>query len=159
MHTKVMCCCGAYVAAVSHLHTAHAQLRLYSLTLCEHPLSMCAHANYCSNCAGGMGAYAPAPCLTPGLSKVCAAVCQQTVEAMAKEVHICDLPFVVRHVQTLFLLLVVVTAVCACVCSVLRTQTYAVVITVSARMRYYAQLLLTHTLLMLSIVLTNTNDY
>jgi phosphoribosylamine-glycine ligase len=34
-----------------------------------------------------MGAYAPAPCLTPGLSKVCAAVCQQTVEAMAKEVH------------------------------------------------------------------------
>jgi Phosphoribosylglycinamide synthetase, ATP-grasp (A) domain len=50
---------------------------------------ICAH-NYGLNtkCAGGMGAYAPAPCLTPGLSKICAAVCQQTVEAMAKEVQL-----------------------------------------------------------------------
>jgi phosphoribosylamine-glycine ligase len=35
---------------------------------------------------GGMGAYAPAPCLTPALAKECADVCQRTVEAMAKEV-------------------------------------------------------------------------
>ncbi|KAG5180275.1 phosphoribosylglycinamide synthetase [Tribonema minus] len=34
---------------------------------------------------GGMGAYAPAPCLTPALARECAAVCQRTVEAMAKE--------------------------------------------------------------------------
>ncbi|CAM9589850.1 unnamed protein product, partial [Discosporangium mesarthrocarpum] len=34
---------------------------------------------------GGMGAYAPAPCLTPELAKECHAICQATVEAMARE--------------------------------------------------------------------------
>ncbi|CAM9635769.1 unnamed protein product, partial [Phaeothamnion confervicola] len=34
---------------------------------------------------GGMGAYAPAPCLTPGLRKECAAVVRRTVAAMAQE--------------------------------------------------------------------------
>lgn len=34
---------------------------------------------------GGMGAYAPAPCLTPRLARECAEICQATVTAMAKE--------------------------------------------------------------------------
>lgn len=34
---------------------------------------------------GGMGAYAPAPCLTPRLARECAAICQKTVTAMAAE--------------------------------------------------------------------------
>eukprot|EP00752_Nemacystus_decipiens_P006955 g6241.t2 len=34
---------------------------------------------------GGMGAYAPAPCLTPRLARECAQICQSTVTAMAAE--------------------------------------------------------------------------
>lgn len=34
---------------------------------------------------GGMGAYAPAPCLTPRLARECAQMCQSTVTAMAAE--------------------------------------------------------------------------
>ncbi|CAM9607186.1 unnamed protein product [Ectocarpus fasciculatus] len=34
---------------------------------------------------GGMGAYAPAPCLTPRLARECAEICQSTVTAMAAE--------------------------------------------------------------------------
>lgn len=34
---------------------------------------------------GGMGAYAPAPCLTPRLARECAQMCQATVTAMAAE--------------------------------------------------------------------------
>ncbi|CAM9506795.1 unnamed protein product [Ectocarpus sp. 6 AP-2014] len=34
---------------------------------------------------GGMGAYAPAPCLTPRLARECADICQSTVTAMAAE--------------------------------------------------------------------------
>lgn len=34
---------------------------------------------------GGMGAYAPAPCLTPRLARECAEICQTTVTAMAAE--------------------------------------------------------------------------
>lgn len=34
---------------------------------------------------GGMGAYAPAPCLTPKLRDICAGICQASVTAMAKE--------------------------------------------------------------------------
>lgn len=34
---------------------------------------------------GGMGAYAPAPCLTPRLARECAQICQSTVTAMAEE--------------------------------------------------------------------------
>lgn len=34
---------------------------------------------------GGMGAYAPAPCLTPRLARECAEICQKTVTAMAAE--------------------------------------------------------------------------
>lgn len=34
---------------------------------------------------GGMGAYAPAPCLTPLLARECASICQTTVTAMAKD--------------------------------------------------------------------------
>ncbi|CAM9817185.1 unnamed protein product [Pylaiella littoralis] len=39
---------------------------------------------------GGMGAYAPAPCLTPRLARECAQICQSTVTAMAAE----GIPFV-----------------------------------------------------------------
>lgn len=34
---------------------------------------------------GGMGAYAPAPCLTPRLARECSEVCRRTVAAMAAE--------------------------------------------------------------------------
>ncbi|CAM9816164.1 unnamed protein product, partial [Choristocarpus tenellus] len=34
---------------------------------------------------GGMGAYAPAPCLMPNLAAQCQAICQETVKAMAAE--------------------------------------------------------------------------
>ncbi|CAM9674783.1 unnamed protein product, partial [Chrysoparadoxa australica] len=34
---------------------------------------------------GGMGAYAPAPCLVPSLQKECAEICQKVVSAMAEE--------------------------------------------------------------------------
>lgn len=34
---------------------------------------------------GGMGAYAPAPCLTPRIARETAQVCQATVTAMAEE--------------------------------------------------------------------------
>ncbi|CAN0563771.1 unnamed protein product, partial [Laminaria digitata] len=34
---------------------------------------------------GGMGAYAPAPCLTPRLARECSQICQATVTAMAAE--------------------------------------------------------------------------
>ncbi|KAF0720258.1 Aste57867_445 [Aphanomyces stellatus] len=34
---------------------------------------------------GGMGVYAPAPCLTPDLQKQCVDICQKTVHALAKD--------------------------------------------------------------------------
>lgn len=82
-----------YCVFTTHTHAAHT-LQVSILAICDGKTAVCMPGAQDHKRAldgdgglntGGMGAYAPAPCLTPRLARECAQMCQSTVTAMAAE--------------------------------------------------------------------------